>query len=233
MALRNVLVFGGKGALGGAVINSFIRDKWQVANIDVTPVDNAALGNVTISPTATLEETSEAVLKALEGKQFDAVINVAGGWAGGDVKDPKFVANTDLMIRQSIYSSTIAAHVAATLGKEDCLLVLPGAAAALKPTSFMAGYGMAKAAVHHLIKSAAADPASLPKNACVLGVSPLTLDTPANRKDMPDADHSSWTSLPYVADRIAGWAGKTVGRPESGSIIVMKTEKGTNIEELH
>lgn len=232
--MRNVLVFGGKGALGGAVINSFIRNnKWQFCNVDIAPVATASLGNITLTTDVNLNEAADLVLKGIGSTKFDAVINVAGGWAGGNVADPQFIANTDLMIRQSIYSSTVAAHIAATHGNENCLLVLPGAAAALKATSFMAGYGMAKAAVHHLIKSAAADPAVLPKGACVLGVSPLTLDTPMNRKDMPDADHSNWTPLPYVADRIVAWAEGSQPRPASGSIVVLKTEKGNTTEELH
>lgn len=231
--MRNVLVFGGKGALGSVVIDRFAQTKkWQFGSVDLTPVANAALGNTLLKADVSLQEATEQVLKTIGNHKFDAVVNVAGGWAGGNVSDPQFINNTDLMIRQSIYSSVVAAHIAATRGNEKCLLVLPGAAAALGPTSFMAGYGLAKAAVHHLVKSAAADPAALPPGACVLGVSPLTLDTPANRKDMPDADHSSWTALQHVADRIIQWSEGT-DRPKSGSIVVFKTAKGKTHEELH
>jgi len=30
----------------------------------------------------------------------------------------------------------------------------------------------------------------------------VTLDTPMNRKWMPDADHTTWTSLEYIAEYV-------------------------------
>ena len=47
---------------------------------------------------------------------------------------------------------------------------------------------MAKAAVHQLVKSLGKSGSGLPKDACALGILPITLDTPMNRKFMPDAD---------------------------------------------
>lgn len=54
----------------------------------------------------------------------------------------------------------------------------------------MIGYGLAKAAVHHFIKSLANDSSGLPENSTVLAILPITLDTPSNRKWMPKADFS-------------------------------------------
>lgn len=59
---------------------------------------------------------------------------------------------------------------------------------------------MAKAAVHHLVKSLAAPKSGLPDSAVTLAILPVTLDTPMNRKFMPKADFSSWTPLSYVAE---------------------------------
>lgn len=64
----------------------------------------------------------------------------------------------------------------------------------------MIGYGMAKAAVHHLIKSLALPKSGLPESATALAILPITLDTPMNRKWMPKADFGSWTPLPFVAE---------------------------------
>ena len=52
----------------------------------------------------------------------------------------------------------------------------------------MMGYGMAKAAVHQLVKSLATSGSGLPDTCCVAGILPVTLDTPMNRKFMPGAD---------------------------------------------
>ena len=68
------------------------------------------------------------------------------------------------------------------------LLVLPGAKPALGGTPGMMGYGLAKAAVHQLVKSLASTGSGLPDNVNVVGILPVTLDTPMNRKFMPGAD---------------------------------------------
>lgn len=54
----------------------------------------------------------------------------------------------------------------------------------------MIGYGLAKSAVHHLVKSLADKSSGLPDNSTVLAILPITLDTPMNRKWMPNADFS-------------------------------------------
>ena len=58
---------------------------------------------------------------------------------------------------------------------------------------------MAKAAVHQLTKSLAAKNSGLPANSLVVSLLPVTLDTPMNRKWMPDADTSTWTPLEFIA----------------------------------
>ena len=52
----------------------------------------------------------------------------------------------------------------------------------------MIGYGMAKAAVHQLVKSLAADKSGLPAGSLAVALLPITLDTPMNRKFMPKVD---------------------------------------------
>lgn len=54
----------------------------------------------------------------LKNDRLDAVICVAGGWAGGNAASKEFVKNSELMWKQSIWSSTIAASVAAQHLKE-------------------------------------------------------------------------------------------------------------------
>ena len=51
----------------------------------------------------------------------------------------------------------------------------------------MIGYGLAKAAVHQMTSSLAQEGGGLPTGATVHSILPITLDTPMNRKWMPDA----------------------------------------------
>ena len=90
----------------------------------------------------------------------------------------------------------------------------------------MIGYGLAKAAVHQLTQSLAANKSGLPTNSSVLTILPITLDTPMNRKFMPKSDFSSWTSLEYVAQLMHNWASNGEARPKSGSLVQLHTKGG-------
>ena len=133
-------------------------------------------------------------------EKLDAILNVAGGWAGGNASNEQFLANSDLMWKQSVWSSLISARLASKYLKESGTLALPGAAAALEGTPGMIGYGMAKAAVHHLTKSLSDAKGGLPKDALVAAILPVTLDTPMNRKWMPKADTTKWTPMEFIAE---------------------------------
>ncbi|KRT79821.1 dehydrogenase [Oryctes borbonicus] len=130
--------------------------------------------------------------------------------------------NSDLMWKQSVWSSLIAAAIAAHHLKEGGLISLTGAKAALEATPGMIGYGVAKAAVHSLTKTLAANGSGLPANSLSVAILPVTLDTPMNRKWMPKADHTSWTPLQFVAELLFNWStGKD--RPANGSLMQLIT----------
>ncbi|OXB59373.1 hypothetical protein ASZ78_004216 [Callipepla squamata] len=138
--------------------------------------------------------------RLLGEEKVDAILCVAGGWAGGSAKAKSLYKNCDLMWKQSVWTSTISSHLATKHLKEGGLLTLTGAQAALSGTPGMIGYGMAKGAVHQLCRSLAGANSGLPSGSAAVAILPVTLDTPANRKSMPDADFSSWTSLEFVAE---------------------------------
>lgn len=163
------------------------------------------------------------IREVLNDDKLDAVICVAGGWAGGNAtKD--LAKNTDLMIKQSVWSSTISASVASQFLKEGGILTLTGAKPALQATPGMIGYGLAKAAVHQLTKSLAASGSGLPENSLVVSILPITLDTPMNRKWMPNADHTTWTPLEFVADLFHTWIQNPENRPTNGSLLQLVTK---------
>ncbi|EUB57250.1 Dihydropteridine reductase [Echinococcus granulosus] len=62
----------------------------------------------------------------------------------------------------------------------------------------MIGYGLAKAAVHHLASSLAEPESGMPPDSCVITLLFGILDTPANRKWMSKEDSSTWTPLDFI-----------------------------------
>lgn len=154
---------------------------------------------------------------------MSAIICVAGGWAGGNSKSDDLVKNTDSMLKQSVWPSIISTRLAGVHLCEDGLVVLTGAKPALEGTPNMIGYGLAKAATHQLVKSLAAKGSGLPSTSVSLAILPITLDTPMNRKWMPDANFAEWTPLHFVTGLFEKWI-KNQERPKSGSLVILDGE---------
>ncbi|OWR51122.1 dihydropteridine reductase [Danaus plexippus] len=225
MASGRIVVYGGRGALGSACVNHFKSANFWVASVDLQPNDKADL-NITVPADLPWAQQEDHVVKeldtALQGQKVNAVICVAGGWAGGNAaKD--LVKQTDLMMRQSVWSSVISASLASKYLTPGGVLALTGAKAALEGTPGMIGYGVAKAAVHQLTKSLGAKDSGLPENSLAVAILPVSLDTEMNRKWMPKADFSSWTPLSYVAQLFDNWI-KGEDRPPSGSLVALVTK---------
>jgi len=223
--MKRVFVYGGKGALGAACVTQFKALNWWVGSIDMAENDTAD-ANIIVNRDANWVEQETTVLakveSALNGERLDAVICVAGGWAGGNAKKD-LAKNADLMWKQSVWTSTISAAIGANYLKPGGLLALTGANPALKGTPGMMGYGMAKAAVHQLTKSLAGKDSGLPDDSLVVAILPITLDTPMNRKWMPNGDFSSWTPLEFIADSFIKWTNGEC-RPENGSLLQVVTK---------
>ncbi|XP_065361191.1 dihydropteridine reductase [Calliphora vicina] len=225
MSVGRVLVYGGKGALGAACVSHFKSNNYWVGSIDLSENDQADVSIVVPRDASWADQEQEVLTKvgdALQGNKLDAVICVAGGWAGGNAKKD-LAKNSDLMWRQSVWTSTISAAVASHHLKEGGVLALTGAKPALEGTPGMMGYGMAKAAVHQLTRSLAGKDSGLPNDSLVVAILPVTLDTPMNRKWMPKADFTTWTPLTEVAALFHKWT-KGDDRPKSGALLQLITK---------
>ena len=164
------------------------------------------------------------------GGGFDAVVVTAGGWAGGGVGDAAGLQSVDDMWAACVQSAALGGHLAVGALRPGGMLVFTGAAAAGgggggAGTVGMAGYGMAKAATHHLAQNLGASD-ELPAGSSVAALLPATIDTPMNRQFMPDADHSTWTPMPDMAAKILQWSEDSAERPPSGALVAVTTSGG-------
>jgi dihydropteridine reductase len=223
--VKKVLVYGGSGALGSTLVNHFKNKNYWVVSVDIRG-NESANENINVNPDDTFKDQESSVIDRLQSmlidSRLDAVINVAGGWAGGNAQAAEFSKNCDLMWRQSVWSSVISTSIAAKFLSDSGVLTLPGAMVN-KPTPGMIGYGMAKAAVHHLTKSLSNKESGLPANSFVAALMPITLDTPMNRKWMPKADTTTWTPLSFIAELMDKWISEEKSRPQSGSLVGLVT----------
>ena len=100
-----------------------------------------------------------------------------------------------------------------------------GASAALSPTPGMLGYGSAKSAAHHYLRSLGPGMRES-SDITAVGVLPLMLDTPANRAMLDrggeieeDGKYSKMVKPMHIANEIGEWIKNPRLRPHSGSLV--------------
>ena len=124
--------------------------------------------------------------------RIDAVLNIAGGfvWQKTDDVKPAWDRMFALNLTTALNASRAALpHLKAS---SDGRIVNVGSAAALKAAAGMGPYAASKSAVHSLTQALAEELKAT--SVTVNAVLPSIIDTPANRKDMPDADPQTWVA---------------------------------------
>ena len=204
MAAGNIVVTGASGALGRVVCARLAEAGHSVAAIDVGDAtglpDVAALrlGAVDLSAE---EETNRAFeeIGTLFGS-LDGLVNVAGGFAWETHADGK-AETWDRLYTLNVKTALHACRAALPLLADGASIVNIGAAAAARAELGMGAYAASKAGVARLTESLAAE--LKPRGIRVNAVLPSIIDTPANRKDMPEADYSKWVTAGELAEVIA------------------------------
>ncbi|KAF4677601.1 hypothetical protein FOL47_000556 [Perkinsus chesapeaki] len=222
----SVLVYGAGGALGRSVVNAFYQAKWhRIIAVDFTDQIPGATDTIKLEPGMTMQESHSKIVQdagLLGGQPLDSVVCVSGGFAMGGANDDAIFDSVKAMYSSSVYPSFISAKLAGDFLKHNGLLLLPGAACVERPTPWGLAYGSAKAAVHHLIGSLASD---VTLRAKVIGIAPITLDTPGNREAMPNEDWTAWTSCDELAGRIVAWSEGSI-TADNGAIYKLVTKGG-------
>lgn len=203
-----VIVTGAAGALGRAVVQRFAADGARLALFDR---DAAVLKQ--LFPAAAFADavdiTDEAAVAAAVGRivrtlgRIDALVHVAGGFEMGEGVAGMTRASWARLTDLNAWSFVCLAKpvVAQMTVQGSGRLVAVSAAAAAGGQALKGAYIASKSALQRLVESLAAelDGSGIGVNS----VAPTTLDTPANRAAMPDADHSAWVSTEAAADVIA------------------------------
>ncbi|RJT42579.1 SDR family NAD(P)-dependent oxidoreductase [Mesorhizobium waimense] len=207
---RHIVVTGGTGALGGAVVAKLLEQgavchvpnahAAAPSNFPFTTHDRVRLAhNVDLSD-ATKVEAFYHQLPELWGS-----IHLAGGFTMAPVEkieSASFAEMMDTNARTTFLCCRAAVRsmlASSTAGRIVNVTARPG----LEPRrgSGMVAYAASKAAVAAMTLAMAEELKG--KGILVNAVAPSTLDTPANRTDMPEADFTKWVSLEAAAEAIA------------------------------
>jgi len=196
---QRVLITGGMGTLGTAVAHAFEAAGASVATIDLshapTGAGRAHIGGVDLTDAAAAARAFDEAKAALGGA--DVVANIAGGFTWEKVEgDP---AAWRRMFDMNLGSCLNMCRAAVAGLSDGGAIVNVSAAASEHAAAGMGPYAASKAAVVRLTEALAAELAGRIR---VNAVMPLTMDTPANRRDMPNVDPKTWTTPAAVADAI-------------------------------
>ena len=190
-----VLVAGGTGGLGVAVVRELVRTGYEVTVADRhgEAPDGATLVHADLLDTAETAGVVEGV-DALE-----AVVNLVGGFGMGPKVEGAELEEFERLWRLNMVPAFNLAKAAMPVmaGRGGGAFVCVSAKAALEPFAGAAGYISAKAAVLAFVRALDAEyrDDSVRANAIL----PSVIDTPANRDAMPDSDWSKWVSPEQIA----------------------------------
>ncbi|MBX3701000.1 MAG: SDR family NAD(P)-dependent oxidoreductase [Dokdonella sp.] len=201
---KRIAITGAFGALGSAVAMAA-----RAAGASVAAIDHAAdmpqalrdagihaIGGVDLGDAATAQRAIDAAASSLGG--LDALVNIAGTFRwqtldGGDLD------TWDLLYRVNLRTAVAASKAALPHLRRSAAgrIINIGANAAHKAAAGMGAYAASKAGVARLTEALAEELKD--SRITVNAVLPSILDTPPNRRDMPDADFARWVQPAQLA----------------------------------
>src|SRR5574337_1226083 len=201
---KRIAVTGAFGALGTAMVQAATAAGARVAAIDRAPVPvnyaaASSIGNVDLADTNAAQTAVDAAAKALGG--LDGLVNIAGTFRWETLADGS--ADTwDLLYRVNLRTAvaTSKAAIPHLSASGAGRIVNISAAGSIKAGAGMGAYAASKSGVARLTEALAEELKD--RGITVNAILPSTIDTAANRADMPKADFSRWVTPAQLSDVI-------------------------------
>ncbi len=224
---RTVVVTGGTGALGRALVKAFLAagDRvvvpWIVESErnEVSQLWRTALeeGRAQLVEADVADEAGAAEL-ARRAVGVEVLVNAVGGFAGGTQLADTPLELFDRMYRINVRSAvaTTRALLPAMVKRRTGAIINVASQAAIDTPGGLSAYSASKAALIALTRTLQNELADA--GVRVNAVVPTTIDTPANRQAMPGADSSQWTPPERIAEVVL-WLASDAGATVRGGLI--------------
>jgi NAD(P)-dependent dehydrogenase (short-subunit alcohol dehydrogenase family) len=198
---KRIAVTGAAGALGSAMVREALKSGARVAAIDRSDMAPHAEDSVVVlgGVDLTQPDDTQRALAAAAGRLggLDALVNIAGSFkwekvstGSVEVWDQLYAINLRTAVNASRAALPFLTHPGGRI-------VNIGAMAAARAGAGMGAYAASKAGVARLTEALAEELKD--QGVTVNAVLPSTIDTPANRADMPSADFTRWVKPEALA----------------------------------
>jgi len=205
----DVVVTGGTGALGAGVVDVLLA-RGETVHLPMMEAELPAHlpwrthERVKATPRVSLDDEAQVIAYYAALPGLWASIHLVGGFAMARLADTS-LADFEKQWRMNTVTCFLTCREAVKAirrtGTSGGRIVNVAARPVVSPAPGMISYVTSKAGVAALTQSLA--PELLAENILINAVLPSTIDTPANRKAMPKADHASWPTPAQIAETIA------------------------------
>lgn len=206
----SVIVTGGTGGLGAAVVKRLLDEDWRVvvpwvAENELERLERREGLELVRADLFEPSEVAGVVAAATGGDAppLRGLVNLVGGFAAGglvhETPVEQFFEQFRLNLRPTYLMTQAVLPVMVERGGGSIVCV--GTRAALQPFKGAAGYVASKSAVIAFSQAVAVEYRD-EKIRCN-AILPSVIDTPGNRASMPDADHDRWVKPEAIAGVIA------------------------------
>ena len=211
--MKTIIITGSSGNLGKAVVKKFLSEGYKVIGTDIkedpaNKHENFEHKTVDLTNENEAEKFVQDVINKY--KNIDAAVLTVGGFAMGKIVETKIedIKKQYRLNFETAYNTARPIFLQMMKQQSGHIFMMgsrPGVD--MKNSKGMVAYGLSKSLIFRLAELMNEEAKG--HNVVAIVLAPSTIDTPENRKAMPEADPSKWVKAENIAGIIYFYCSET------------------------